>query len=335
MPSCRYLTPILVLAAVLLSPGPAVGQVPPGGVPIPTQADFGDPDDRFGAEIAVDGEWAVVTGLVGEAYFVYQRVGGTWTRRQRLVPPTLGQAGKEGIDLRGNRLLITRAFGEGYANQGRLWVYERAAPGADFALVATITPDTSQAGDRFGYGLDQSDDRIFVGASGRQETVANQGAAYVFRLIGGNWVQEAKLVMPDPTVADRYGFGLAYDGQDLLIGARQHRPPGGATTRRGAVYVYRLQAGTWAQVQKLEQPVAVTQGTQFGYDVVAENGRAVISAPFSGVPAVHVADRDGAGVWTYVTLPAPLGGTGQFMRNVAWRARRGPWSGATWQATGR
>jgi hypothetical protein len=308
-----------MLFAAGLAITPAAGQVPPGGVPIPSPADFGDPDDLFGAEGDVDGEWAVITGFNREAFFVYQRVAGIWTRRQRIVPPTLGQSGIRSINIRGNRLLIARAFGEGFAGQGRVWVYERTAPGADFSLSATITPDSGQAGDRFGYGLSQSEDRIFLGAPGRQETVANQGAAYVFRLDAGSWVQEQKLVMPDPTVTDRFGFDLAFDGQDILVGARQHRPPGGASTRRGAVYVYRLQAGTWTLVQKLEQPVALTQGTQFGYAVSASNGRAAIVGPGGGVGAVYAAERDAGGVWSYDALPDPLAGTGRrasFMNTV-------------------
>lgn len=301
----------LALAVAHLT-APALAQVPPGGVPIPTPADFGDPDDRFGSELDVDGDWMVATGLVREAFFVYERVGNVWTRRQRIVPPTLGQAGPASIDLRGNRLLVARAFGEGFGGQGRVFVYERGAPGADFGLVATLAPDAGQGGDRFGYGLAQSPDRVFVGASGRDETTADQGAVYVFRRDAGDWVQEQKILMPDPTVADRFGFGLDFDGQDLLVGARQHRPTPATPSRRGAVYVYRLQGGSWTQVQKLEQPAGVNQGTQFGYDVAAANGRAAISGPGGGIAAVYLAERDAGGVWSYITLPAPLAGTGRF-----------------------
>jgi hypothetical protein len=321
----------LALALVLVV-GPAGAQVPPGGVPIPSPADYGDPGDRFGSELEVDGDWMVATGLSREAYFVYERVGNLWTRRQRIVPPTLGQAGPASIDLRGNRLLIARAFGEGFAGEGRVWVYERTAPGADFALAATIAPDAGQGGDRFGYGLAQSADRIFVGASGRDETTTDQGAVYVFRRDAANWVQEQKIVMPDPTIADRFGFGLDFDGEDLLIGARQHRPTGGAATRRGAVYIYRLQAGSWTQVQKLEQPVGVNQGTQFGYDVAAQDGRAAISAPGGGIAAVYLAERDAGGDWSYTVLPPALAGTGRFPSFIGTVDLAGDLVGATVQS---
>lgn len=302
----------LLQTLVLVGAAQVVAQTPPGGVPIPSSADFGDAGDRFGSEIEMDGNWAVATGLNREAYFVYERVDGTYTRRQRIVTPTLGQVGPSSVQLRGNRLLISRAFGEGFASQGRVWVYERSAPGEDFILAATVTPDSGQAGDRFGYGLALSADRIYVGAPGRDEAVVDQGAVYVFLLTGGNWVQEAKLVMPDPTVSDRYGFALDFDGQDLLIGARQHRGNPVTANRRGAVYVYRLQTGVWTQMQKLEQPIGMNQNIQLGYDLNAENGRAAIAAPGAGIPAVYFAVRDGGGVWSYSVLPAPLAGTGHF-----------------------
>lgn len=289
----------------------ATAQVPPGGVPIPTASDFGDPNDQFGSEIGAEGNWMVTTGFNLESFYVYERVGTLWLRRQRIVTPILGQTGPLTISLRNNRLLLAQGFGNPADPTGRVYVYERTAPGADFALTATIRPTDSQLGDRFGYGLAQSNDRIFVGASGRDEGAnLDQGAAYVFRLDSGNWVQEAKLVMADPTVSDRFAFSLDFDGQDLLIGARQNRPSAVSPNQRGAVYVYRFQGGTWTAVQKLVPPTGINTGTQMGYALQAENGRAVITAPSSANRAVHLATRDGGGVWSYINLPDPTTGSG-------------------------
>lgn len=302
----RWLFTLLVCLPAL-----ALAQVPPGGVPIPTSSDFGDPGDQFGTDIGVEGNWMVTTGANLESYYVYERVGTLWLRRQRIVTPVLGQTGPLTIHLRNNRLLLALGFGNTADPTGRVYVYERTAPGADFALTATIRPTDSQLGDRFGYGLAQSDDRIFVGASGRDEGAnLDQGAAYVFRRDTGNWVQEAKLVMADPTVSDRFAFSLDFDGQDLLIGARQNRPSAVSPNQRGAVYVYRFLGGTWTAVQKLVPPAGINTGTQMGYALQAENGRAVITAPSSPNRAVHLATRDGGGVWSYINLPDPTAGSG-------------------------
>lgn len=312
MSKVAYLSATRILAALLAClPLGAIAQVPPGGVPIPTAADYGDPNDQFGAEIGVEGDWMVTTGFNLEAFFVYERVGTLWLRRQRIVTPILGQMGPMTINLKNNRLLLALGFGSTDDTTGRVYVYERPASGAHFNLVATVQPNDPQAGDRFGYGLAQSGDLMFVGASGRDEGAnVDQGAAYVFRLNAGNWVQEAKLVMSDPTVSDRFAFSLDFDGQDLLVGARQHRPSVTAPNQRGAVYVYRFTGGTWTPVQKLLPPSGVTTGTQMGYALQAKAGRAVITAPSSANRAVHLASRDGGGVWSYVNLPDPTMGSG-------------------------
>lgn len=299
-------TVFMCVAAFAMS-GQLAAQVPPGGVPIPSFADFGDPDDQFGAEMATEGDWAVITGVLGEAFYVYQRIvgasGESWLRQQRIVPPTLGQAGPGSINLRGNRLLIARAFGNGSVTSGRLYIYERASTSAPFQLSATITPTDPQAGDRFGYGLAQSDTRLFVGASGRDENAnLDQGAVYVFNNGPSGWLQEAKLVMADPTTNDRFGFALDFDGQDLLIGARQHRPSAALPAQRGAVYVYRLSGGIWTAVQKMTPPIGETASTQLGFSLRAQSGRAVL---LSLNNRVYAAGRDASGVWSYSVLPNP------------------------------
>jgi len=311
MRAIAYLTSLAFAGLFVMASRDGMAQVPPGGVPIPTASDFGDPGDQFGSDIGVEGNWLVTTGFNLEAFYVYERVGTLWLRRQRIVTPTLGQTGPMTIHLRNNRLLLSRGFGTIDDPAGHVYIYERSAPGADFAYVATIRPTDSQSGDRFGYGLAQSSDRIFVGASGRDEGAnVDQGAAYVFRLDSGNWVQEAKLIMSDPTVNDRFAFSLDFDGQDLLIGARQNRPSVPAPNQRGAVYVYRFITGNWTMVQKLVPPAGVTTGTQMGYALQAENGRAVITAPSSPSRALHYATRDGGGIWSYINLPDPTAGSG-------------------------
>lgn len=160
----------LVLVLGCLS-HPALAQTPLGGLPIPVSADFGDPFDNIGDALTVDGNWAVITGSHAEAFYGYQRLpSGGWTRRQRIVPPTLAQTFIRTPHLRGNRLLISSPFDDTQLpNSGTVYLYERSGGGAPFALTATLRPADAQAADRFGYGLAQDDDRLFIGASSRDE----------------------------------------------------------------------------------------------------------------------------------------------------------------------
>jgi len=286
-----------VIAAPLLALAPlAQAQTPPGGLPMPSFADFGDPGDLFGFNITVDGDWMVATNYDREAFYVYQRSGTGWSRRQRIVPPTLGVNFFRTPSLVANRLVLSRPFDVGAtpSGSGTIYIYERPAAGVDFALAATIRPSDSQNGDRFGYGLAQSADRVFVGASARDEGAnVDQGVVYVFRNTGGNWTEEARLAPADTGAGARFGQDLAYDGQDLLVGAQRHQP---TPTTRGAAYVFRLQGGGWTQVQKIVEPGVPGSGTtSFGVELSADAGRAFIHG--YGWNSEYLFSRDASGVW--------------------------------------
>lgn len=300
----------------VLGAAPALAQTPPNGLPIPTYADFGDPNDQFGSELSADGNWMVATGFFNEAFYVYERnAQGAWTRRQRIVPPTLGQNFFRTPHLAGNRLLITRGSDSTAAvpGSGTLYVYERTSPADPFLLTASLRPSDSQAGDRFGYGLAQTSNRLFVGASGRDEGAnVDQGVVYVFINQGGTWVQEARLAPADTGANARFGQDLAFDGQDLIVGAQNH--PATPTTR-GAAYVFRLLGGTWHQVQKIVEPGTPGSNTRFGYSVTADSGRAFIHS--FGFGAYYLFRRDGSGNWgSAQQLPNPTDGTGFLERGV-------------------
>ncbi len=57
--SARLSSGLFHLACTTLLLGVAQAQVAPGGLPIPTYADFGDPNDQFGSVIDADGDWMV------------------------------------------------------------------------------------------------------------------------------------------------------------------------------------------------------------------------------------------------------------------------------------
>lgn len=301
-------TAIRALGIVLFA-GMSHAQTPPGGVPIPTTSDFGDPGDQFGYILAADGNWAVASGSFGEAFYVYERLAnGTWTRRQRILPPVLGQAFFRTPHLRGNRLVISRPSDPtaSPAGSGTVYVYQRNDSASPFTLNATLRPADAQTGDRFGYGLAQTDDRIFVGASARDEGAnTDQGAVYVFRLNAGTWVQETRMSPPDAGASARFGQDLAFDGQDLLVGAQRHRVSASAL---GAVYVYRLLGGAWTQVQKITEPgTPGSTSTRFGYQLSADNGRAFIQG--LGFFSEYFFTRDGSGTWGNAqALPDPMSG---------------------------
>lgn len=314
--TCRFIRIMCTLLGIMFAAS-AGAQTPPGGLPIPTTSDYGDPYDAFGAVLAADGNWAVASGLNGEAFYVYERTAsGNWTRRQRIVPPTLGQAFFRTPHILGNRLIISRPVDNSAtpAAAGTIYVYERPSEAAPFGLSATLRPADPQHGDRFGYGLAQSADRIFVGASGRDEgALSDQGVVYVFRLNATVWEQEARLTPLDAGASARFGQDLTFDGQDLLIGAQGHRV---SPTNQGAAYVYRLIGGVWTEVQKIVEPGTSGSPTlRFGYNVSASNGRAFLAG--LGWNSEYFYARAPDGIWgAPQRLSNPLAGLTQLFSYV-------------------
>ncbi|MBK9463016.1 MAG: FG-GAP repeat protein [Sphingobacteriales bacterium] len=81
-----------------------------------------------------------------------------------------------------------------------------------------------------------------IGAPG---SAANKGAAYVFELQNGTWVQTSKIVSTDGTTNHRFGTSVATSGNLIVVGAT------GVASNQGAVYVFSKSGSTWVQIRKL------------------------------------------------------------------------------------
>ena len=110
--------------------------------------------------------------------------------------------------------------------------------------------------DFFGFRMDADGGRAVVGAISDDPLGPDSGSAYVFRRVGSQWLEEAKLV-PD-TVAPIFNFGraVAVDGGRIAVGA------GGGP---GRVFVFEHLAGTWTQTDELVSGSTTFEG--FGHSV--------------------------------------------------------------------
>lgn len=124
-----------------------------------------------------------------------------------------------------------------------------------WTLPEQITPSDVAAGDRFGTSVALHGELMIVGSYLADGTLADTGAAYVYRkdTTLGTWVQEGKLTADDAAFNDRLGVAVdVYDdgngGGWAAVGAYLD-DDGGRDS--GAVYIYRRTSMTWAQEEKL------------------------------------------------------------------------------------
>ena len=268
--------------------------MPEAALAIQTQrlmASDGAADDEFGYALAVDGTRAVVGAFrddtdtrtsTGSAY-VFELVDGDWTQTaqlHRLNPGTDDRFGFS-VALDGDRALVG-ALGvdppSGF-DGGAVFVFEQS--GGTWRQTAMLQGRATGTLDQFGYSLSLDGDRALIGAP--QENSAGRirtGAAYVYELQGGTWVEAARLEAADAESDDEFGSAVALRGERALIGA-----PGITTRYAGAAYVFERDGGTWSQTARLES--SDNSGFDlFGSSVAVSGRRVLIGAEF---------DRTGAG----------------------------------------
>jgi hypothetical protein len=139
-----------------------------------------------------------------------------------------------------------------------------------------LTASDAQLNDRFGYGLNISQDgnTSIVGAPWES---TQKGAAYIHTRSGSTWTQQAKLIASDGATGDYFGIGmdLSSDGTYALVGSYLAGASG-----TGQAYVFTESGGTWSQQAILTASDAGADD-QFGYSVALSNDAtiAVIGAP--------------------------------------------------------
>jgi hypothetical protein len=146
---------------------------------------------------------------------------------------------------------------------------------------ATYTESLLTASDpidaaEFGRSVATDGDLVVVGAAEGSDAVAvGPGAAYVFRRVGETFVQEVKLVAPDPELGAEFGRAVAVQGDRVVVGARF--ASSGAVARAGAAYLYRRIGGVWFFEQKVTASDATAEDN-FGRAVALENDLLVVTA---------------------------------------------------------
>lgn len=123
-----------------------------------------------------------------------------------------------------------------------------------------LSPSDGAAGEFFGGSLALDGPRALIGAERHAATAPFSGAAYVFELDAGTWVERHKLLPSDGKESDYFGTAVALRGDAALVGAPHH---GDRPARSGAVYAFARGPGGWTEKQKLV-PSDTKQDDAFG-----------------------------------------------------------------------
>ena len=240
----RSVRPVITGLSLLLPPAAPASHDPCIGY---DTAGFTGPDgeagDGFGISLAVSGDIAVIGaahdddgGVDSGSAWVFRLTEAGWCPEQKLLPPDGADHDWFGlaVAVSGDRALVG-AFGndDNGPDSGSAYVFHYE--GIRWSRQCWVVASDGAANDRFGYAVAMHGDVALVGAFGDDEGGSESGSAYVFRLDGAEWVEEAKLRPSHGEAEDRFGRSVAIWGDTALIGLPQ-RWSGGIGA--GCVFIY-------------------------------------------------------------------------------------------------
>lgn len=176
----------------------------------------------------------------------------------------------ESVAIQGNTALIG-AYGDDESGEdaGAVYLFQKGNTG--WTEMSKIYPQDASAGDHFGASIAMDGEFAAVGAYGHND---NKGVVYIFQNIGGNWIQQAKLMAADGMSSDYFGVSLSMHNGFVIVGAYGRNINGPNT---GVAYVFQNDIG-WVQVARLTANTGAA-GDYFGGSVAIFGKYALVGAP--------------------------------------------------------
>ena len=260
----------------------------------------GETGDSFGHAVSLSGHTAVIgavfdddLGLDAGAAYVFSFDGIEWQQTDKLTADLGDSLDFFGVAISQSdeRILIGANHHDAVANSGgSAFVFEQHE--GVWNQTARLNASDTGAGDQFGFALSLSGDQALIGAHRHQLTGAETGAAYVFELKEGEWLESAKLSDPAGQHGDRFGIAVSLNDGQALIGAS------GQQQRQGGALLFESDAVSWLLSARLmAHDGAAFDG--FGLAVSLRDQVALVGAPYAqpGDTGAVYQFRQRAGDW--------------------------------------
>ena len=256
-------------------------------------------NDLFGRSVALDTGIAIVgapaaligsDALAGKAYLYTKDNSGVWGPAATAIwsAGTNARAGTvfgSSVAVDGNTVVIGSPGEDSYS--GAAYVFTKT--NNVWSAVRLTASDRANA-DSFGRWVAVDGDFVVVGAWQDDDGGTDSGSVYVFTKPSGGWgtwgglsstakdALTAKLTASDAAADDHFGWSVAVDGDNVVVGAYGNDDDG---TDSGSVYLFTKPSGGWVdatETVKLTAPDGAADDN-FGDSVAAGGGRAIVGAP--------------------------------------------------------
>ncbi len=241
-------------------------------------ASDGDAGDYFGYSVSISGDWAVVGAVYEEengyrsgSAYMFHYDGTNWVETTKLFASDGEWTDHFGhtVSISGDWVLIG-AYGSEEPDENSGAAYMFHYNGTDWVEYAKLVPDDADINDRFGSSVSISGDWAIIGAHYDDSIKSLGGAAYMFHLVGTNWVQHSKITASDLSTSNTFGRAVSISGGWAI--AASYNAYG-----TGSAYVFNYDGTDWVENSKLEAKDG-EMNDYFGRSVAITDGWALVGA---------------------------------------------------------
>jgi len=182
--------------------------------------------DHFGGSAAIYGG-TIVVGSGGDdngedsgSAYVFLRSEEEWTHQTKLLAPDGAAQDQFGrtVAIYQDTIVVGADYDDDNGdNSGSAHVFVRS--GEEWSHQVKLLAPDGAAYDWFGNSVALYEDTIVIGARYDDDTGNDSGSAHVFARSGEEWTHQAKLLAPDGSTNDFFGWTVAIFGDTIVVGA--------------------------------------------------------------------------------------------------------------------
>lgn len=266
-------------------------------------ASDGDEEDRFGYSVSISGDYAIIGAKFDDdlgdetgSVYIFHNDGTNWEESIKLLPSDANHGDLFGnsVDICGDYAIVGSHWDDDNGwNSGSAYIFKR--DGSTWIEHAKLLPSDGGEQDCFGRSVSINGEYVIVGAHYDYNSGIRSGSAYIFKLDGSSWYEQAKLIPSDLNEHSIFGCSSSICGDYAIVGAPHHDGNG---LFAGAAYIFKRDGTTWYEQNRLH-PSDGDAWDRFGLSVDISDDNVIIGAHtendevYDGSGAAYIFKRNG------------------------------------------
>jgi hypothetical protein len=222
-------------------------------------------NDQFGSSVCISGEYAIIGAHrddgtytdQGSACIFKRNLSGIWEFEAKLIDSDYASGDYFGysVSISGEYAIVGTPYDDAsYPNQGSASIFRRNAYGVWEQQGSKLLLSSPGEWDKFGYSVSISGDNAIIGTPGRDLSVADEGAAFIYRRNPSNGIWQLRNTLSDQeaAISDGFGTNVNISGNYAIVAAESDDV--GPQMDQGSAIIFVNTGFSFQRVQKINDP---------------------------------------------------------------------------------